>query len=478
MAGGSFSSSSLPTAPGFYVNFESVARAVVNGGENGTVLVPFTADWGPENTFVSVTSATQYDALFSSSTNGTGRAAVLGALKGTGPRAGAARVLCYRMVGASGATASLSLQNAGDTASFVTLTAKYKGARANSWTVTVQANPVDNTKKDLILLENGVEVERFTQLSASTPSEWVSAITSNFFVVTAGTASDVGNVSGVSFGSIPGNSGFSLSQSDWTAFQSGAESQTFNVLGPANLTDATVRGALVTWTIARNTSGQRFMLVIGGAAGETLSAAVTRSTSAANENVVNLGYTDLLDADGNTISTAAFVPRLAGVIADAGVTRSITQQRVTDVTLKVVPTNDDIATAYAAGVVMLVSDSVSPRIHQDMTTYVDNTPTKPRSEFGKIKSVRTHHQIESDLTFAANNGWLGGDNVNVPVVQTVILSGISNYLRNLEEAGVIQAGWTVVLDPEEDSTGDALYLKYGISTVKSIERIFNTIVLA
>jgi microcompartment protein CcmL/EutN len=380
------------------------------------------------------------------------------------------------MVGSSGAAASVALRNAGDTATFVTLTAKYKGARANNWTVTVQANPVDNTKKDLILLESGVEVERHSGLSASVPAEWVSGISSNLFVVTAGAASDVNNTSGAAFGA--GDSGFSLTQSDWTAFQSGAESQTFNVLGPASLTDATVRGALVTWTIARNTSGQRFILVIGGAAGEVLSAAVTRSTSAANENVVNFGYTDLLDADGNTISTAAFVPRLAGIIADAGVTRSITQQRVTDVTLKVVPTNDDIATAYAAGVVMFVSDSVSPRIHQDMTTYVDNTPTKPRSEFGKIKSVRTHHQIESDLTFAANNGWLGGDSVNVPVVQTVILSGISNYLRNLEEAGVVQAGWTVVLDPEEDSTGDALYLKYGISTVKSIERIFNTIVLA
>jgi len=113
-----------------------------------------------------------------------------------------------------------------------------------------------------------------------------------------------------------------------------------------------------------------------------------------------------------------------------------------------------------------------------MTTYVANTPTKPRAEFGKIKSVRTHHQIENDLSLAANNGWLGGDNVNIPVVQTVILSGVSSYLRDLEEGGVIRDGWTVVLDPEQDNTGNSLHLKYGISTVKSIERIFNTIVLA
>lgn len=479
MAGGSFTSTSLPTAPGFYVNFEAVARAVVNGGSNGTVLVPFTADWGPEKTFVSVTSAAQYDSLFSTSTNGTGRAAVIGALKGLGARPGAARVLCYRMVGSSGAAASRVLQNGASTTTFATLTAKYKGARANNWTITVQANPVDNTKKDLILLESGVEIERHSNLSASSPAAWVSSISSLYFTITAGAATDVANVSSVAFNTATtGDSGTSLLQADWTAFQSAAESQTFNVLAPANLTDGTIRSALVTWTVSRNTLGQRFMLVIGGAAGETLANAVTRASGAANENVVTLGYTDLLDADGNTISTAAFAPRLAGIIADAGVTRSITQQRVTDVTLKVVPTNDDIATAYAAGVVMFVSDSVSPRIHQDMTTYVANTPTKPRAEFGKIKSVRTHHQIENDLSLAANNGWLGGDNVNIPVVQTVILSGVSSYLRDLEEGGVIRDGWTVVLDPEQDNTGNSLHLKYGISTVKSIERIFNTIVLA
>jgi hypothetical protein len=234
---------------------------------------------------------------------------------------------------------------------------------------------------------------------------------------------------------------------------------------------------MVSWAISRNVNGQRFMLVIGGSAGETITDANTRSTGANNENVVNFGYTDLYDLNGNTISTAEFAPRLAGAIADAGVSRSITQQRFSDVTLKVVPTASNIATAYAAGTVMLVSDSVGPRIHQDMTTYTTNSPTKPRREFGKIKAVRTHHQIESDLTNAANNGWLGGDNINVPAYQSVIISGISAYFKRLEDAAVVNTGWSVELDASEDNTGDSLYLVYGVSTVKAIERIFNTIVL-
>ena len=89
MAGGTFSTATPPNDPGFYINFESVATAVVTGGTNGVVLIPFTADWGPEATFVSVTSAAEYDAAFSSSTSGTGRSAVVGALKGMGTRPGA-----------------------------------------------------------------------------------------------------------------------------------------------------------------------------------------------------------------------------------------------------------------------------------------------------------------------------------------------------------------------------------------------------
>lgn len=483
MAGGSFNPDSLPTAPGFYVNFESVANAVITGGTNGTVLVPFTADWGPENTFVSVTSLAQYDATYSSSTGGTGRAAVAGALLGMGSRPGAAQVLGYRAVSASGVAATKVLQDSGASTIFVTLTAKYKGVRANNWSVTVQANPVDNTKKDLILLENSVEVERHTLLSATSPAGWVNQIKSRFFTVTAGAAVDVANVSGSAFNTVAGNSGTNLLEADWVAFQSAAESQTFNILAPADLTDSTIRSALVTWAASRNNNGQRFMLVIGGAAGESVATATSRSTAANNENVVNIGYTDLLDVDGNTISTARFAPRLAGIIADAGVTRSITQQRVSDVTLKVVPTAADLEQAYAAGMVMLVSDSVSPRIHQDMTTYATATivagvTKKPRAEFGKIKAVRIHQQIENDLTMAANNGWLGGDSANTPVIQTVILSGVSGYLRILEDTGVVNTGWTVSLDPNQDNTGNALHLVYGISTVKSIEQIFNTIVLS
>lgn len=476
MAGGTFSTNSLPTSPGFYVNFESVANVVVNGGVSGVVLVPFTADWGPQGEFVSVASLAEYDAVYSSSNGGTGRYAVAAALQGLGSRPGARSVLCYRIVGSSGTAGVATVLGTGGT--WVTLTAKYKGARSSNWTVTVQANPADATKTDLILFENGIEIERHSALTSATAASWVSQISSDYFVVTSGVATAPTNASNITFTSTVGNSGLTTVGSDWVAFQSAAENQTFNVIAPAELTDSSVRSALATWAISRNVSGQRFMLVLGGEAGETISTANTRSTSFNNENIVNLGYTDLYDLEGNTISTAKFAPRIAGVIADAGVSRSITQQRLSDVSLKVYPTRVDIAAAYSAGTLLIVADSVSPRVHQGMTTYTSNAATKPRSEFGKIKSVMTHHQIETDLTLTANDNWLGGDNINTPDYQAVLVSGISAYLRRLADNDIIRSDYEVRVDDSEDNTGDALYLVYGISTVKSIERIFNTIVLS
>lgn len=481
MAGGSFNPVNPPTDPGFYVNFKSVATAAVAGGANGVIVVPFTADWGPDGVFQEIAGIAEYDALYSSSTNGTGRFAVSGALQGLGAVPGASMVLAYRLCDPNGARATKVLQNGASNGTFVTLTAKHKGVRPANWTVTVQAGIVDNTKKDLILYESGVEVERFSGLSASSPAAWVTAINgvSNYFTAAAGAATDVANVTTTAFNSTSGNSGLAPTGNEWVAFQTAAESQEFNVLSPAELTDSTIRSALVTWAISRNADGQRFVLVIGGAAGETLSDANTRSTGAGNENVVNFGYTDLYDADGTTtISTAKFAPRLAGAIAAAGPFSSITSQRFTGVTLKVVPTASALRAAYANGTVMLTSDSLGPKVHQDMTTFVAGTTTKPRAEFGKVKSVMTHHRIQTDLTNTANAAWIGGSNINIGPWQRTVLDGISDYLATLEAVSLVQPGWTVGLDETQVNTGDSVSFVYGISTTKAVERIFNTIVLA
>jgi hypothetical protein len=481
MAGGSFNPLNPPTNPGFYVNFKSVATATVAGGANGVVVVPFTADWGPDGVFVEMESVADYDNAFSSSTNGNGRFAVSGALQGLGGTPGASMVLGYRLCDSSGARATKVLQNGASNETFVTLTAKHKGVRPANWTLTVQTGVVDTATKDLILYESGVEVERFTSLSASSPAAWVAAINgvSNYFTVAAGAASDVANVTTVAFNTTSGNSGLTPVGSDWVAFQTAAESQEFNVLSPAELTDSTIRSALVSWAISRNNDGQRFVLVIGGSAGESLGDANLRSTGAGNENVVNFGYTDLYDADGTTtISTAKFAPRLAGAIAVAGPFSSITAQRFTGVSLKTIPTASALRAAYANGTVMLTSDSLGPKVHQDMTTFVAGTIAKPRAEFGKIKGVMTHHRIQTDLTNTANNSWIGGGNINVGPFQRTLIDGISGYLATLEGVSLIQPGWTVGLDESQDNTGDSISFVYGISTVKSVERIFNTIVLA
>lgn len=487
MPGGTWSALNPQTQPGFYVNFVTAAAATIQGGDNGIVLIPFTADWGPVATFKTVASQAEFETAYWTSLNGTGRYAVLNALRGSGAgRGGARKVIAYRMAGATKAKATKVLQNT-TPANMVTLTALYEGTRPAVWTVTVQtAASGGATLRDLILKENGVEIERFSDLPQADNTVWVTRINatdgtgSKYMTATANTNGvNISNVADVAFNSSAGDSGLTVSGTEYTAFQTNAENQTFSVLSPADLTDSTIRGAMVTWAMGRNTVGQRFVLVIGGAAAETLITGNTRSTGIASENVVNLAYTDLYDLDGVTvISTAKFAPRVAGMIADAGVSRSITQQRFSDVTLKVTPTSADILAAYNAGTLLLTTDSVGVKVQMDLTTYVANTTIKSRAEFGKIKSVRTHQQIESDLAAQAVANWLGGGNVNVAAVQSNILGAIGAYLKVLENSQIIQPGWTLTLDNTQNNTGNALYIKYGIATVKAIELMFNTITLA
>lgn len=484
-AGGSYNPLSLPLDPGFYINFQSAAQSAIQGLGNGTVLVPFTADWGPVNEFVTITSQAEYDAIYSTSTGGTGRYAVLAALRGGGgARSGASEVLAYRMADAGAAKATLVLNNT-SAAAMLTLTAKYEGVRPADWTLTVQTNTDDATTKDIILKEDGVEIERFTKLDQDDTAAMVAALNSassgsDYFVASAGaTGVALANVTNTPFATTAGDSGLDPVGSDFTAMMSSAENEFFQVMAPAELTDATIRTAMVAWAVARNATSKRFTLVTGGAAGETIDDAVSRALSFANPNVVAFGYTDVVDEDGVTVvSTAKFAPALAGMIADAGVTRSITNQRFAGRRLAVIPNDEDIRKARENGVLIFTTDSRGMKVQKDQTSYSDNTSTMPRSEFGNIKSVRTHQQIHRDLTDVAVDEWIGGDSINVDPIVKQILAAITAYLGVLEGQLIIQPGWFNGINEDVvNPPDDALFMRVSIATTKALERIFLDVML-
>lgn len=157
-----------PIRPGAYVNFESSGAAPIEPGTFGRVAMPIRATWGPENTFVEIITDADRTATFGKVDNYDKKnSALVGTptnntswLIAEAIRGGSELVKAYRMVGANAAQAKVVLDDWLD-ANTLVLTAKYKGTRANGFTIKVAASPIFTGKNVLSILEGGEEIEQW-----------------------------------------------------------------------------------------------------------------------------------------------------------------------------------------------------------------------------------------------------------------------------------------------------------------------------
>lgn len=293
-----FSKDNRPIRPGSYFNFEAIREAAIQPSIGTIVALGFTHDWGPFETATLVGSFSEFKSVFGDTDTTEGFRAAKMAFQGEGlpGRGGAGAVLAYRMGGSAAAKATKTLTNAAATpVTGVTLSAKYEGEKGNDLRVTVQDLAGDSTQTELILYDGTLEVERYQFLDADV-DDLADQINANSVWVTA-----VVNVAGVALATVTsaaftgGDNGETLLTADYTAAMDAFGIERFGTLAFANLTDDTVLAALATWADAANEGGKRFMVVVGGAADESVSDAVDRSGDLNSENFVNVGASSVAD---------------------------------------------------------------------------------------------------------------------------------------------------------------------------------------
>ena len=484
---GTFSKANRPKRPGAYFNFQAAATEPELGSSQGTVAIAFRHSWGPSEQVVELNSFGEFLAVFGrgGDTPTEGYRAVHDAFRGEGfgGRSGAGKVLAFRMVGASGAKATLAISNT-TPATALTLTARYDGTIGNGLKAQVVVNAQDSvTYNDLVIYDGTVEIERWRHTKAdinglrdaiNAGSNWVTA---------------VANVNGVALGTMgspsslaSGNDGSTLLAADYTAWMAALEPQRFSLVAPADLTDGSILTSMKTWTVGLNTSGKRFMLVVGGAAGETVATAVTRSGTLGSPFIVNLGggtYTDSIFGD---LSTAQLAPRLAGIIAASGESQSITFKRLAGLTIKIGATEAEVLAGLAGGVVNIARDShpeAPVRLEKGLTTYTTTSdPDVPYAIYSNPKFVRTMMGLELELTEFAEMNVIGRLPVN-DSTREYLVGQMSARMEAREAAGVIQPGWTVGIDQDPPPSDDDEFvaLTYQIGFGRSLEQVFNTVVV-
>lgn len=483
-----------PELAGNYFEWEAEETVTVPPSTGGVVCIPQTSDWGPFNTTVLLTSYDEFRELFGESSTPLQRA-VYGAFKGEGRpgRGGAGAVIVYRMGVASGggaaAQAAKVLNNTGAAAA-LTLTALYKGTRANALRATVQAS-AEAGFKEILLLDGSLVVERYTVAdgySSSQADELVAEInrSSNWVSAVKGTTGvALANVSASAF--TGGLDGDTLTGAEWLAAQDAFDSERWSLIAAPGMTDSGVRAAFIAWIEERNAIGRRSMAVIGGAAAESLSTANARSVAANSWEVVNLGVGSLTLEDlGVTVGTADFSPRVAGAIANRGETGDLIFARFADVSIAGAPLSSEEESALGAGTTVFTRDTNADApvfIREGVTTYTDDSQspivngvkTHPVSLYKRIKNVRIQHGIETELDEIVTAGGYFGD---LPVndrTRNLVIGLLKTLYQRREDAEIIQPGWTVDLDPSVVVSDDDDFIQYlhGFHPTRSLRQMFH-----
>jgi hypothetical protein len=489
--GGIFSKANRPKLPGAYFNFVAAEKAIVPVQTGTVVAIPFTHDWGPFELNVRVASFAEFQAIYGDSDDTAGYRAVRQAFVGEGlpGRGGAGEIVCHRFGDANATKATITLQNTTPVAA-ITLTAKYEGTRGNDLAVTTQDNPADAAQTELILYDGTAEIERYRFLDADIQSA-VDKINDVSNWVDASLDQD-----GVALGIVAsqslttGDDGEdTLIAGDWTAMLAAIEVEEFSVYAPFDLTDGGILTSHLTWVTDSNAAGKRFMAVFGGAAAEDIATALARSASLASVNIINLGVGTITDAtlgSGLTeldISTSELAPRVAGILAARGEYASLTHARLQGASIKVGASLSDQETAFDEGVTVLASDThpaAPTHIRTGLTTWTDTDaeadPTKPYLIYRQPKYVRTMQGIESDLTKWAEENIIGLRPINA-ATREAIIAEVKRSLREREQLGAIQPGWTAGIDQDPPPTDEDEFIALAISVKfgRSLEQVYFTV---
>jgi hypothetical protein len=223
--------------------------------------------------------------------------------------------------------------------------------------------------------------------------------------------------------------------------------------------------ALAAWAITNNEAGRYVMAVTGGGgaelAGADVANALARTALYDTEWVVNIGVSGLniVSPGGNILplTSTQCAPRLAGMIASAGITGSVTFGEVTDVDSVNGPvTPAQIEQMIQQGVVVFSKRGDFIRVEDGITTFISLTEEKDFT-FTQIRAVRAIQQIGLDITEIVERDWIG-KKINTTTVRDSLVATLQSYFATLEAQSVLVNGTQVSIDARYDNTKTNVFI--------------------
>lgn len=442
MAGGTFKLSSPKVRPGAYVVTKNGKQPTASNAPSGIAIIPLIGyDWGPRGEMIHLTNESPDAAKvkFGRSIYDDNECMVMLQLMFLN----ATEVYTYIAGGGEKAKGTITLKSGTGN-----VTAKYPGTLGNKIKVVSVANPEGGFDVSVVL--DGSEVELIEGATKVTDLK-------SDYVDFAGE----GELAAFASASLTGGTNEdSKVNASVATFLDMTEKIKFNCMALPTSDASLITAAVTKIKYIRNSIGWKCGLVVANSAADY-------------ENIYNL--TNAAEYAGEELTIPQSVAWLAGAIAAAGYTSSLTYKIFTGATGVVgAKTNEEAIQAIKKGEIFFtVSESGDVIVEYDVNSKVTFTQDDP-ADIMKGRPCRVYDSFANDLLLTFVPGRFNND----PTGWTVMEGLGRAILKAYQNDGAIQN-----VDEENDfvvdrgsSAGDSVYITCGIQPVDSAEKYYFTVI--
>ena len=200
---------------------------------------------------------------------------------------------------------------------------------------------------------------------------------------------------------------------------------------------------------------------------------------------------------GQSVTTAEFTCRIAGILASVPLSMSTTYQPLLDVDSVQLFSKEELDTAIGNGELVIYNDGRKVKIARGVTSLVTTGAEMPEA-FRKIKILAIADLIKSDIRNTLEDSYIGKYPCDFDH-KCLLISAINSYLLTLEREMLLDKGSECEIDIEaqrlyligkgvdveticnnkkkKDNTGDKVFIKINAKILDDIEDIAIEIVI-
>jgi len=448
--------------PGVYDRYENYGSLPAAGADDGKCACVLRSDWGPTDSVRILESCEDISKVYGS---GGTTAVPVEQFKG-----GAKLVYAVRL-GIGGTKGSYQIMDSAETAkAVIKLELKYVGSR--KFNITIRPTLADETKKELLLLENTTVVEKFTFDAGENEAENLlnAAAESSYFTLSKITDTTEA-IAAIDQAEITVGTDPTVNVESYSVAFTLLEAYRWNVL--AIDTDDTAVQSLAQMFVNRIfEDGKLTMLVVGEGKNIPFETRLNHAQSFNDKQVIYVGN-GFTDTSGAVYEGCLAAARISGLIAGTPSNESITRLSVKGAaSLTEAFTNSQYERAIKAGMLTFsLSPSNSVWVESGINTLVAPASNEDAG-WKKIKRTKIRfelHQRANDTVEPLIGRINNNDDGRMAVVQ--VLGEVCN---SMVAEGKLMSGAYCEVDPNNAPQGDSAWFVIYADDIDSLEKLYLT----